>query len=670
METMIAKHQGRFKSALPTVNEYEGKLESLNDWWGKITLIGKINSHRVASTILGDMQLTRDKFGELQQKLIDSLLLEHLKKCVLDDSSRAQVAVDILIRNLFERTADVGFLATDDDIRSFLINADRTCDDKSDIEVRLREYVKKYSVYDEILIIDTQGEVVAHLDQDNPVQFSADSLIHETLHSDDEYLETFRHSDLQAHRQRSLIYSCKITASNSPTSENLGVLCLCFRFNDETAGIFKRLLPENSSSQLMLLDSDGVVIASSDCTVASLGEHQKPISKPSLVSYKGRDYLVNTAQTQGYQGFLGLGWSGHMMSPIDTLFKVSDSAPHVYQDNRDIASSKLYSRALKEIHKDSLDVNEDLRLVVLNGKITAARSEASEFIPVLEAIKQIGEDTANVFDESIKRLQETVISSRMNDVQFLASLAVDIMDRNLYERANDCRWWALTSKFQTILAKPTITADDGQLMSEILAYINSLYTVYSNLYLYDKQGDILAVSNAQEGYLVGQRVGSESGAADALQSTDSQAYFVSPFVASPYYGDRQTYIYNAAITHPEADEVVGGIGIVFDSIPQFESMLLDALPRDEQGSLVSGCFGLFTDRSGNVIGSAGDSGLAPGGKLEAELLELEKGQHRARILTFKGALYIVGVAVSQGYREYKTTGDYENDILGFVFVPF
>jgi hypothetical protein len=24
-----------------------------------------------------------------------------------------------------------------------------------------------------------------------------------------------------------------------------------------------------------------------------------------------------------------------------------------------------------------------------------------------------------------------------------ASLAINIMDRNLYERANDCRWWAL-----------------------------------------------------------------------------------------------------------------------------------------------------------------------------------------------------------------------------------
>jgi len=34
--------------------------------------------------------------------------------------AKAQVAVDIVIRNLFERTADIGFLATDDDIREFI----------------------------------------------------------------------------------------------------------------------------------------------------------------------------------------------------------------------------------------------------------------------------------------------------------------------------------------------------------------------------------------------------------------------------------------------------------------------------------------------------------------------------------------------------------------------
>jgi hypothetical protein len=34
------------------------------------------------------------------------------------------------------------------------------------------------------------------------------------------------------------------------------------------------------------------------------------------------------------------------------------------------------------------------------------------------------------------------------------------MDRNLYERANDCRWWAYTSIIKNLLSKPEITQDD------------------------------------------------------------------------------------------------------------------------------------------------------------------------------------------------------------------
>ena len=109
MNTIIETNKTKLLAAMPDVKGYEARLASLNDWWGKIALIGKINSHNVASTILDDMNLTKGKFGELQQKLTNNLVVENLKKLVLDNSSKAQVAIDLLIRNLFERTADVGF---------------------------------------------------------------------------------------------------------------------------------------------------------------------------------------------------------------------------------------------------------------------------------------------------------------------------------------------------------------------------------------------------------------------------------------------------------------------------------------------------------------------------------------------------------------------------------
>lgn len=674
MNTIIETNRTKLLAAMPAVKSYEGRLASLNDWWGKIALIGKINSHNVASTILEDMNLTKGKFGELQKKLTYNLLIENLKKLVLDNSSKAQVAIDLMIRNLFERTADVGFLATDDDIRAFL--ADDVADDARVrfIEDRLEEYVKKYSVYDEIIVFDTDGRVKAHLDHNNPVEYSSDPLIAETLQSSADFVETFRYSELQPNKRHSLIYSCRITEANQKGSRALGVLCLCFRFDDEMAGIFADLLTPGDDGVLMLLGEDGRVIASSDERLVPI---QAPFGKARPVNieiYKYRDYIVNTRKTNGYQGFFGLGWMGRMMSPLDSAFSNNESMDTKtgYADIIDQAST--FPQELKDIRKASADINADLGLLVLNGQIASARKNAAEFMPVLEAIKQIGSDIAQIFADSVNSLQEvTVMSSHLNNAGFLASLAADIMDRNLYERANDCRWWALTSTFRQCLAQSEISLSDEQCMMEILQYINALYTVYTNLYLYDKNGRILAVSNPYERSLLGVRVDELSGANAALRNSDSQSYSVSPFARTPLYRNRHTYIYNAAITDlAKPERVLGGIGIVFDSEPQFSAMLDEVLPRDETGELLDGCFAFFTERNKTIIATANHDELKAGDLLAIDdrFFAMKNGQRSSEVIQFNGSKYVLGMAVSKGYREYKTIDGYSNDVLAFVFIPF
>src|SRR5205085_9747446 len=124
---------------------------------------------------------------------------------------------------------------------------------------------------------------------------------------------------------------------------------------------------------------------------------------------------------------------------------------------------------------------------------------------LLWEISKTGGRTRNVFERSIGNLHETVVSSLLGDAEFLASLAIDIMDRNLYERANDCRWWALTTTFRQRLAAKQSSGGD-QTIAAILAYINGLYTVYSNLLVYDGDGVIRAVSKPEQQHLVGTQV--------------------------------------------------------------------------------------------------------------------------------------------------------------------
>jgi hypothetical protein len=306
MDLLINRNKDQLMSSMPWVINYKNKLEYLNDWWAKISLIGKINSYSLDTMIFSDMQSTKEKLGELQKKLVGSLLIEEVKKSILDSTSKAQVAIDILIRNLFERTADVGFLATDSDIRNFLKTEKIFDSNRELLSKQLEEYVKKYSVYHDIIILDIHGNVQIKLDMTNSIVRSSDPLIKDTLNSTNEYIENYRYTDLKPNQEKSLFYSCKITENSNRGAKVLGVLCLFFKLEDEMEGIFKHLHVSDSKNILMLTSSDGKIIASNQNSLPSSFSF-KPNLHPELVTIGGTSYISITVKTKGYQGFYGLG---------------------------------------------------------------------------------------------------------------------------------------------------------------------------------------------------------------------------------------------------------------------------------------------------------------------------------------------------------------------------
>jgi hypothetical protein len=88
-------------------------------------------------------------------------------------ATQAQNVIDTLVRNLYERTADVGFLATD----SMLCRYVAGLADGVGVQERLRAYRSKYTVYNEILLVGLDGTVLAQTDGDSPVEGSQDPLL-------------------------------------------------------------------------------------------------------------------------------------------------------------------------------------------------------------------------------------------------------------------------------------------------------------------------------------------------------------------------------------------------------------------------------------------------------------------------------------------------------------
>lgn len=653
---------------MPEIENYKSSFDSLNRLLGKTTLTGKISSLDTAENLFHYMEKVKDNFSSMQADLIGVLAGENVTKVVNEIRAIAQVTIDILIRNLFERTADVGFLATDDDLRAFLKQDSPSDAEKAIIVERLEEYVKKYSVYDEIILFDPSGKVRVHLDSSNPITHSSDPLIAQTLNTEEEYVETFRYSDLQAANEQSLIYSAPINTANEG-GETLGVLCLCFKIQDEMERIFTQLIAGSEQIHIALLSPNSKVITSSHPEQFPTG---MAVNETNLLVQIGkREYLSWITDTNGYQGYKGSGWKGAVFFPLRAFNEVGKSdhaeSKKDFGEEDDLGESPLMDDRLRKIIHESEDLLEDLGDVVINGEIIASKQRAYELNPVLDNIREISNRINDLSVHSIENLLHTIFSAYKENFKFYSLLAIDIMDRNLYERANDCRWWALTTTFREVLASGSVSSEERDHLHAILAYINGLYTVYTNLFLFNKEGEILAVSNSNESTIIGRKVNSNI-LAKLMSNRDTQNYFVSDFEKTSLYGKRHTYIYYATVlSAAESRQPVGGIGIVFDSEPEFKAMLDDSLPRNDQGEPLMNSFALIVDPERNIISSTSPD-YPVGSILEWDESVIKTGSDGI----FSGMIehgeerYLVGCRRSGGYREYKCEDNYTNELFAII----
>jgi chemotaxis signal transduction protein len=684
---------------IAAAEEYGGVLQHLQTVWDNLSLLGQLSGTGT------DMSGTRRAFNELAVSLLNQLGKEALKKCLQEMACRAQVAINILVRNLFERTADIGFLACDEDIRGFLRTfaaapaaavhataAPAAAADRDDAVATLRrrfgEYVRKYSVYSDIILLDPKGNILARLRDEDATAASADPLIRTAIETKAAYVESFHATDLVAGGKPALIYAYRVTDDGGAV---LGVLCLCFRFENEAELIFSNLVGRDDWAVVTILDAAGLVIASSDPIHIPVGARLAPVldAEYRVVKFGAMEYIATSRAAQPYQGYGGLGWYGHVMIPIQHAFNDSTAKtlatiePDVL--GRIVHASALFTEELRHIPSKAERIQRELNRSVWNGNASqgassqgsssgASQANSSQagtatFSKILlKEISDTGARTKDVFEGSIADLHETVVTSLLRNNQFHAALAIDIMDRNLYERANDCRWWALAAVFADLLSRPPLSEQDAGVIGSILRTINSLYTVYSNLIVFDGEGRVVATSNAAASDRVDTTLADEW-AAHILALRDAQGYAVSAFVPTPLYDDRPTYIYGAAIRTPQHQKAVGGVAIVFDSEPQFAAMLKDALPRDGAGEIKHGGFALFVERDGRVI-ACSDDHFRPGDTLSIDdaFLSLAPGAGYSGVTVLGDTYYAVGASASSGYREYKGADDvYRNDVIALVF---
>ncbi len=648
------------------VDENREALAALGYRWDMLDVMSSVID------IGADVNATRMEFESLTGTLVGALAAGSLDKVAASLGAKAQVTVDIVIRNLFERTADIGFLATDLDIFRYL--SDEPSSSTAAIVARLDEYRRKYSVYDNVLLIGTDGRIRAAAVPDGLPGAIGDGFVRRAIDTVDPYVESFARSDLVQGGESALIYAHRVADPAAPAAPPVGVLALQFGFTAELDGIFARLLAPQDWTILTLLDAQGVVLATSDGGQLAPGCRLSidPRERHQIVRHGGRRYIAATRDTNGYQGYTGPGWRACALVPIDVAFEDDGAAirldAHRY---RTIAGNRdLFADDVRVIPARGDAIQAELDRIVWNGALALSRgtarddSQTAARRTLLSEISATGARTRQIIAGAIQSLNQTAVGAIVADCGAAASLAIDIMDRNLYERANDCRWWALTGRFRDVLSQSHATDADRADLTAILRTINDLYTVYTNLLLFDRDGTIVAVSDPAQAALVGQSL-SRTLTDRWTARPDSSFYGVSDFAATPLYDDHPAYIYGAPIVHPvDPGRIVGGIAIVFDTTPQLRSMLDDCVPVDVAAMPVPGSGLVFVDDRRRVLSTTLDD-WPVGSTIDLPpAMFVDDGRSRADVLAWRGALYAVGVCASSGYREFKGPTDcYRNAVF-------
>ena len=647
---------------MDSVEDHREALLRLQGVWDSLALLGQMSGTAT------DIAQTRTAFHDLTTTLLDSLARRLRANALARLQGKARVAIDILVRNLFERTADVGFLAVDGPLcaHASLDTSDPTqADSRAALQARFRAYTAKYSVYDDVIVLSPRGEVLARQDETVALPACDEPWIAEALASDAPYVERYGPTALLGGRA-GLIYA-RALKSPAGTNEVTGLLCLSFRLADEMAGVFRQLLAgQDAHAVICLLDADQRVLQSSDTWQIPPGA-VLPV-KGERVIFAGRDYLCAAAGASGYEGYMGPpGWQACVLTPLEWAFEhADDSAPRdeLRALGEALDTTRLFDAELQDIPREARRIQRNLSRTLWNGKLRSHAQAGADAggagfaTTLLNEVQRTGDQLREVFEQAIARLQQSALGAVFDGALFQARLAIDIMDRNLYERANDCRWWALDVRLQRALAAqgtPPASAAAAE-AAQVLQHINSLYTVYSLLLVFDLQGRVVAVSDPAQAHHVGQPLDA-AWASAALNLRDPERYVVSPHEASPLYGTpgapgQPTYVYATSLQH--AGQVVGGIAIVFDGAPQFAAMLRDSLPA-HAGDTDMAPLGLFVTRSGRVVASsddrwpAGSPAPLPAGIATA----LVAGETLRTELDIGGQVYAAGVAMSQGYREYR-----------------
>jgi hypothetical protein len=264
-----------------------------------------------------DVVLTRINESKRAAETIVDQIVKDLEGPRLSDM--AQTMVQLIVRNLYERTCDCRWWATDDAMWQALESPSDELFARAG--ERLGMINRFYTVYLNLVLADAKGQIVA---TSNPQQFpraaranvSRTAWFRQAMESrsgDDYIVDDISQSG--SHDNKAVaIYAAAVRTGGQIHGEPIGVLGVIFDWDKQGKSIVKdepSLSPEEwQRSRVLLLDAKRRIIAASDGQGAYQNFPLQDEGKQRGYYYQPDGSLIAFARTIGYETYDGLGWYG------------------------------------------------------------------------------------------------------------------------------------------------------------------------------------------------------------------------------------------------------------------------------------------------------------------------------------------------------------------------
>jgi hypothetical protein len=319
--------------------------------------------------------------------------------------------------------------------------------------------------------------------------------------------------------------------------------------------------------------------------------------------------------------------------------------------------SELATAKVEQIRR----VTWQTRLLALNATIEAARAGAAgagfavvadEVKAVSGAIDTLAEELHQEVGAKVGELNNLgrglVAQIRGSRLADLALNAIDIIDRNLYERSCDVRWWATDSAVVECAAHPDPNTCSHA--SHRLGVILDSYTVYLDLWIADLNGHVLANGRpSQFPAARGHNVSSEDWFRRALATREGSEFVACDISKNQPLGGSNVATYSAAIREGGRNNgaALGVLGIFFDWDKQSEAVVKGVRLTEEERA-VTRC--LLVDARHRVIAASDGQGL-----FEPYSIQTDSGSMGSYV---DSSGNLVGFALTPGYETYAGLGWY------------